>query len=124
MNPLEALDGLVRAFASSSSDADAYFDCLAPEATFVLPGSPVFGSREEYRAAWRQWVAEDGFTVLACDSADQQVQWVGETAVLTHAVTTTVRTHAGTATTHERETVVLARTGDRWLVVHEHLSPA
>ncbi len=119
---LDALDALVTAFGSSQEDA--YFACLAPEATFVLPGSPRFGSREEYRAAWRQWVAEDGFTVLACASTDRHVQWVGETALLTHAVTTTIRTHAGVDTTSERETVVLARSDERWLVVHEHLSPS
>lgn len=122
MTPLEALDALVEAFASS--DEDAYFGCLHPDATFVLPGSPRFGSTQEYRAAWRAWVAEDGFTVLGCTSTDRQVQWVGETALVTHAVTTTVRTHTGEETTAERETVVLARSGDRWLVVHEHLSPS
>lgn len=122
MTPLEALDALVTAFASS--DEDAYFGCLHPDATFVLPGSPRFGSREEYRDAWRTWVAEDGFRVLACTSTDQQLQWVGETAVATHHVTTTVATHEGEATTQERETVVLARDGAGWLVVHEHLSPS
>ncbi|MCW2583459.1 MAG: hypothetical protein JWQ53_2249 [Klenkia sp.] len=122
MTPVEALDALVAAFASS--DEEAYFDRLHPDATFVLPGSPRFGSREEYRAAWRSWVAADGFRVLACTSTDQQLQWVGETALLTHHVRTTVATHQGEATTQERETVVLTRDGDRWLVVHEHLSPA
>jgi uncharacterized protein (TIGR02246 family) len=114
----------VAAFASSDHDADAYFDRLHPDATFVLPGSPRFASREEYRAAWRSWVADDGFRVLACTSADQQVQWVGETALLTHHVTTTVATPDGEATTQERETVVLTRDGGGWLVVHEHLSPS
>lgn len=122
MTPLEALDDLVAAFASS--DEDAYFAWMHPDATFVLPGSPRFGSREEYRTAWRSWVADDGFRVLACTSTDQQLQWVGETPVLTHHVTTTVATHEGEATTQERETVVLTRDGDRWLVAHEHLSPS
>lgn len=122
MTPLEALDGLVAAFASS--EEDAYFAWMHPDATFVLPGSPRLGSREEYRAAWRSWVADDGFRVLACASTDQHVQRVGETALVTHHVRTTVATHDGEATTHERETVVLVPDGERWLVVHEHLSPS
>ena len=119
---LAALDRLVTAFASS--DEDAYFACLHPDATFVLPGSPRLGCRQEYRDAWRHWVAEDGFRVLTCSSTDRHVQWVGETALVTHHVATTVRTHAGDTSTSERETVVLARSGADWLVVHEHLSPA
>ncbi len=125
MTPLEALDRLVAAFGSSDDDdGETYFACLHPDATFVLPGSPRFGSREEYHAAWRTWVAEDGFRVLGCTSTDQQLQWVGDTPLLTHSVTTTVATHDGEATTQERETVVLTRDGEGWLVVHEHLSPA
>ncbi len=69
-------------------------------------------------------MAEDGFRVLACTSTDQQLQWVGETALLTHHVTTTVATSGGETTTQERETVVLTPDGDGWLVVHEHLSPS
>ncbi|SCX44485.1 conserved hypothetical protein [Klenkia marina] len=118
---LAALDRLVAAF--GAGDEEAYFACIAPEATFVLPGYPRYGSREEYRAAWRSWVA-DGFAVLGCTSTDRHVQWVGETALVTHRVRTAVRVGDDHARTVERETVVLAQVDGPWLVVHEHLSPA
>jgi uncharacterized protein (TIGR02246 family) len=118
---LEALDRLVAAF--GAGDEEAYFACIAPEATFVLPGYPRYGSRDEYRAAWRDWTA-NGFAVLSCTSVDRQVQWVGETALVTHGVRTAVRVGDDHARTVERETVVFADVDGAWLVVHEHLSPA
>lgn len=117
---LTALDRLVAAF--GAGDEEAYFACLAPEATFVLHGYPRYGSREEYRAAYRDWAAT-GFAVLGCTSVDRHVQWVGEVAVVTHGVETSARVGGQEARTVERETVVFARHDDTWLVVHEHLSP-
>jgi hypothetical protein len=43
--------------------------------------------------------------------------------IFTHSVRTRVRTHQGTDELVERETIVFARAGHRWLAVHEHLSP-
>jgi ketosteroid isomerase-like protein len=63
--------------------------------------------------------------VLGCETTDTVVQVLGDTAVLTHRVRTTVATHEGEDVLHERETIVFARQDDgRWLGVHEHLSPA
>jgi hypothetical protein len=40
-----------------------------------------------------------------------------------HDVTTVIRTRPGEQTLTERETIVFLRDGDRWIAVHEHLSP-
>jgi ketosteroid isomerase-like protein len=121
---LAALDALVEAF--SRTDTGAYFGCLHPQATFVLPGEPVLGDRAAYRARWDEWVAS-GWRVEGCRSTERRVQLVGGTALVTHRVltTTTAPPEAGGRTeTDERETVVLAPGDDgRLLVVHEHLSP-
>jgi uncharacterized protein (TIGR02246 family) len=119
-----AADALVSAF--GRSDLDAYFACFADDATFLFHTTDrLLRSTDEYRQEWVRWAAEDGFRVLGCDTTDTVVQVVGDTAVLTHRVRTTVTTHQGRSELHERETIVFARQDDgRWLAVHEHLSPA
>jgi len=118
-----AADALVAAFASS--DADAYFRCFAPGATFVFHTTDHrLESRAEYEQLWARWVAEDGFRVLSCASSAQRVQVFGDTAVFTHDVRTVVATTGGEDTTAERETIVFVRDGEGWTAVHEHLSPA
>jgi hypothetical protein len=72
---------------------------------------------------WQQWEREDGFRVLSCISAQPVVPALGDIAVFSHQVTTVVRPHAGDQTLGERETIVFRRDGDRWVAVHEHLSP-
>jgi ketosteroid isomerase-like protein len=72
---------------------------------------------------WRTWEREDGFRVLSCTSARQQVQDLGEVAVFSHDVTTLIRSTRGEETVAERETIVFRRDGGRWIAVHEHLSP-
>jgi ketosteroid isomerase-like protein len=119
---LAAAGQLVRAF--GQHDTDAYFGCFAPGATFIFYSSPArLASREEYRQLWQQWESQDGFRVLACSSERPAVQDLGEVAVFTHEVTTTVRTRAGQQTLAERETIVFRRDRERWIAVHEHLSP-
>ncbi|MGY1679703.1 hypothetical protein [Geodermatophilus sp. SYSU D01176] len=50
---------------------------------------------------------------------------LGNAAVLTHDVHTTVSTRAGQEVLRERESIVFHRApSGRWVVVHEHLSPA
>jgi len=119
----EALGQLVAAFGEGR--LDDYFGCFAPEATFVFYTAPArLMSVEEYRALWARWVAEDGFRVVSCHTSDTNVQMLGNVAVVTHSVGTTVSTNAGEDSVHERETIVMARDDDgRWLGVHEHLSP-
>jgi uncharacterized protein (TIGR02246 family) len=119
-----AADVLVTAFASG--DLETYFGCFADDATFLFHTTDrLLTSTDEYRREWAQWVADDGFRVVGCTSTDARIQVLGETAVLTHRVRTTVATNEGEAQLHERETIVFARQPDgRWLAVHEHLSPA
>jgi ketosteroid isomerase-like protein len=120
---LAAADALVAAFAAH--DVAAYFAAFDPDATFVFHTHPArLGSRAEYERLWRRWEDEDGFRVLACTSSARRVQLLGEVAVLTHDVRTRARLGGEETTTEERETIVFARDGDRWVAVHEHLSPA
>ncbi len=63
--------------------------------------------------------------MLGCETSGTEVQVLGDTAVLTHAVRTTVSTRAGREELRERETIVFHREPPgRWLAVHEHLSAA
>ncbi|WP_246794057.1 YybH family protein [Burkholderia perseverans] len=128
MNPTEqqvmaAADALIDAF--GRHDRTAYFAAFAPEATFVFHHVDVpLASRDAYERRWREWERDDGFAVHACESRERAVQLVGDdAAIFTHAVRTTLRTQAGEACLDERETIVFARRGERWLAIHEHLSP-
>ncbi len=117
-------EALVAAF--GRGDLEAYFACFADDATFLFHTTDrLITSTDDYRGEWGRWVAEDGFRVLDCHTTDTVVQGLGDTAVLTHRVRTTVATNAGESVLQERETIVFARQADgRWLAVHEHLSPA
>jgi ketosteroid isomerase-like protein len=120
---LAAAGSLVGAF--GRHDIAAYFDCFAPEATFIFYTTPArLSARTEYEQLWAEWEREDKFHVLSCVSADQVVQVIGDAAIFTHDVTTVVRTTAGEETLHERESIVFRRRRDgSWVAVHEHLSP-
>ncbi|NIZ90140.1 YybH family protein [Kineococcus rubinsiae] len=116
-----AAERLVAAFATG--DLDAYFASFAPDATFVFHSTAeVLTSVAAYRALWARWVAEDGFTVLACTSSEQHWQEEGGSAVLVHRVATTTRAGGVVSSTDERESIVFTRREGRWLAVHEHLS--
>jgi ketosteroid isomerase-like protein len=118
-----AAAALVSAF--GSNDTEAYFACFADDATFLFHTTDrLLTSTDEYRQEWARWAAEDGFRVVDCATGGTVVQLLGDTAVLTHRVRTTVATHAGTDVLRERETIVFARRDGRWVGVHEHLSPA
>ncbi|MFE2433022.1 YybH family protein [Streptomyces sp. NPDC059373] len=120
-----AADSLVAAFAESR--LDDYFAAFAPDATFVFHTTAQrLASTAEYRELWQSWVDEEDFRVLSCASSQPLIQLFGDTAVFSHHVETTVATRSGGAETlRERETIVFTRHGgDRWLAVHEHLSPA
>ena len=104
-------------------DADAYFDGLAPDVTFVLgrEASPLH-SRDECRAAFDRRRAE-GLRVEACRSWELEVRMAADgTAVATHVLSFHVS--GLTAPVRRRETLVLRRDADeRWRVVHAHRSP-
>jgi hypothetical protein len=119
---LAAAQRLVQAF--GRHDTGAYFGSFAPGATFIFYTTPArLASLAEYQQLWRQWEDEDGFRILSCASAQPVVQDLGQVGVFSHDVTTTIRTHAGDQILTERETIVFQRDGDRWVAVHEHLSP-
>jgi hypothetical protein len=123
-----AADALVAAFADGR--LDDYFAAFAPDATFLFHSSPQrLTSVAEYRALWQSWVDQDGFRVLGCRSSRPLIQVFGETAVFSHEVETRISTQGGQETVLERETIVFQltpgqRSPERWLAVHEHLSPA
>ena len=119
---LAAARDLVRAF--GEHDTAGYFGCFALDATFIFyTTADRLASREQYQRLWQQWEDEDGFRVLSCRSVRPAVQVLGDAAVFTHEVTTVVRSTFGEQTLAERETIVFRREADRWVVVHEHLSP-
>lgn len=114
---LAALDALVKVFAAN--DEDAYFGSFAPNAQLVFPDTGRTAlSVADYRALWRGWRA-DGWAVRTCVSTDRGVVLVGDTALVTHHVTTTL---ADDTVLDERETVVFDLSTQPPLVVHEHLS--
>ena len=115
---------LVAAF--GRNDLGEYLACFREDATFLFHTTDrLLTSREEYRHEWASWVRDDDFRVRACKTSGTHVQVLGDTAVLTHAVHTTVSTRAGQEELRERETIVFSREpSGRWLAVHEHLSPA
>ena len=115
---------LVAAF--GSNDVDRYLACFREDATFLFHTTDrLLASREEYRQEWASWVRDDDFRVLGCETPGTHVQVLGDVAVLTHSVRTTVSTTAGRGVLHERETIVFHREqSGPWLAVHEHLSPS
>lgn len=117
----DAARTLVDAF--SKFDRDAYFASFQDDADFIFYNSDVaFSSRAEYESAWNSWV-DTGWRVLNCESVNPRIRILDDQhAVFTHEVFTTLDTSEGEVSTHERETIVFARHGARWLAVHEHLS--
>ena len=108
------------------NDLEEYLACFREDATFLFHTTDrLLTSREEYRREWASWVRDDDFRVLGCETSGTHVQVLGDAAMLTHAVRTTVSTRAGPGGARERETIVFAREpSGRWLAVHEHLSAA
>lgn len=121
---LEAGDRLVAAFGEGRV-AD-YFACFHPQATFVFYTTDRrLESTAEWREVWETLEREEGFRVLECSSRRRRVQDLGDAAVFSHDVETRISTRFGEETLHERETIVFVRGEDeKWLAVHEHLSPA
>lgn len=115
-----AYDRLMDAFARASTDE--YFDCFHEDASFVFPGEPVLDSRAAYRSTWSRW-QEEGVRFEDVIADDIRIRVIGTTAVVTHSIQTTVVAEGSSSVERERETIVFANGGDRWLAVHEHLSP-
>jgi len=111
--------------AFSATNTDDYFDCFAPDATFVFHSEPDrLTSRGEYRALWQNWL-EDGWQVAGCTSSNPHIQIAGPTAVFSHDVETVIDVAGTKETLHERETIIFTRTESGGvLAVHEHLSPS
>ena len=119
---IAAADAIVAAF--GRHDTKAYFDLFPPEATFVFHNTGQrLDSRAEYEAEWAKWEKDDGFRVRSCQSSNQRAQIFGDMAVFTHSVRTELSTKQGDSTVLERETIVFHRRGDKWVAVHEHVSP-
>lgn len=117
----DAYDRLMKAF--ESANTQDYFDCFHERASFVFPGEAVLDSREAYRSTWSRWQREGlRFTGVVTD--DVRVCVIGDTAVVTHSIQTTVEADGETTVDRERETIVFSNVDGRWLAVHEHLSPA
>lgn len=113
---------LVAAFGAHATDD--YFSFFDPDASFVFyTADRRLDSRAEYQALWRSWEQDSGFHVERCVSTSQRVDVIGEVGIFSHYVETDVTMDGATDTVLERETIVFARRADRWVAVHEHLSP-
>lgn len=118
----EAADAVIRAF--GEHDTAAYFDGFAEDATFIFyTADQRLESRAAYEAVWAEWESASGFRVHSCVSTNRRVQLVAGSGIFLHDVETVVEMDGATSTVLERETIVFERRGDRWLAVHEHLSP-
>jgi len=102
-----------------------YFAGFAADASFMFyTHTQRLDSRAEYESLWAKWEAEDGFKVHACRSSNQLVQVLGDdAAVFSHLVSSDIEFGGEVSTIAERETIVFAKQGGRWVAVHEHLSP-
>jgi ketosteroid isomerase-like protein len=102
-----------------------YFAGFSADATFMFyTHTERLDSRAAYEALWAKWESEDGFKVHGCRSRNQLVQLIGQdAAVFTHLVSSDIEFAGEVSTVEERETIVFAKVGGRWLAVHEHLSP-
>ncbi len=102
-----------------------YFAGFSADATFMFyTHTERLDSRAAYEALWAKWESEDGFKVQGCRSSNQLVQLIGaDAAVFTHLVSSDIEFAGEVSTVEERETIVFAKVGGRWLAVHEHLSP-
>jgi ketosteroid isomerase-like protein len=119
---LEAAAHLVSQFATH--DFDGYFSCFADDTVFIFyTTKKVLKTKKEYQEEWRTWEKELSFSVRACSSTNQRVQMFEEMAIFSHDVSTTILTNDGTNTFAERETIVFHYLADKWIAVHEHLSP-
>ncbi len=102
-----------------------YFECFAPDADFIFyTHTERIVSRIAYVELWKTWENEMGFKVLGCASTNQNVRLIDENnAIFTHDVASEIQTNDGTDTVLERETIVFTFKDDKWVAVHEHLSP-
>ena len=118
-----AAQRLMTAFAAT--DTDRYFDCFAPDASFVFHSEPGrLSSREEYRALGQNWLS-DGWRVAECASSNAYIQNAGTCAVFSHDVETVIDVAGTKETLHDGETIIFTRTeSGNVLAIHEHLSPA
>ena len=113
---------LVSCFAQH--DFDKYFECFADDAVFIFHTSNnVLRNKAEYQKEWKKWEQEWGFKVESCKSTNQIVQLFNDVAIFSHTVDTTLNTNDGKKSFTERETIVFQFQNDKWIAVHEHLSP-
>lgn len=118
---LAAVDAIIADFGANR--VAAYFAGFAPDATFLFHAEPArLESRAAYEQLWADWVAASGFEVRGCRSTNRRIQMVGDVAVFSHDVATSVFADGELADTRERETIVMQRRAGTWVCVHEHLS--
>jgi len=119
---LQAAAHLVSCFAKH--DFEKYFECFSSDTVFVFYTTKnVLLNKSEYQKEWKKWEQEWGFKVESCKSTNQLVQLFNDVAIFSHTVDTTLNTSDGKKSFTERETIVFQFQNDKWIAVHEHLSP-
>ena len=113
---------LVSCFAQH--DFEKYFECFAEKTVFIFHTTKdVLKNKSQYQKEWKSWEKDWGFKVKSCKSRNQIVQMFDDVAIFSHTVDTTLNTSDGEKSFTERETIVFNYQNDKWIAVHEHLSP-
>mgnify|MGYP006272392089 CR=1 FL=1 len=113
---------LVSCFAQH--DFEKYFECFAEDTVFIFHTTKdVLKNKSEYQKEWKSWEKDWGFKVKSCQSSNQIVQMFDDVAIFSHTVDTTLNSTDGEKSFTERETIVFKFQDNKWIAVHEHLSP-
>jgi hypothetical protein len=108
-----------------SGRIDQYFKSFSSQADFIFYTHPQrLTSLSAYQELWKQWEQEFNFEVHSCSSNNQSIRVINNIAIFTHDVTTSISNNDGPQVLHERETIIFSNEGNRWIAIHEHLSPA
>ncbi|HWO69487.1 MAG TPA: nuclear transport factor 2 family protein [Actinomycetota bacterium] len=108
-----------------AGDLDAYFAGFAPDATFLFYNEERrLESTAEYRALLEERIAGSGLRFLDRLRSEVRVQRWEDVAVVTFLDEATYEWEGDRETTRGRASWVLRRDGERWVVIHVHISPA
>ncbi|NEM89794.1 nuclear transport factor 2 family protein [Galbitalea soli] len=107
-----------------AGDIEAYFECFASDATFAhYAHSDQVLSRSQFLLRWRESMEAEGVRMLSARSSDRRAHIHGDFSVFSHLLRREIARGEQRETLTERESIVFARRGGRWMAVHSHVSP-
>ena len=118
---MEVINGFNAAFAAN--DPEKYFSYIDEGITVITPSNPyrvdgIADDREEFEHSLRRGVSRVGFF----QELQPNVQLFGDAAVVTYYSRGSYGPEGQQKVAYYKETDVLARRGDRWKIVHIHVS--